>query len=1110
MNTRKNRSRLSRRRQRGARATAISLLALATAVLPALAQEVARSDLAAPIFDLAAENLKRVAASPSAVQEVLRDEPGLMLKLKHWIANDATTHGQVVVASELTDAAILRRLEGDTEFRALPTRLLQRYGFLILRVNPEAPQINSPELRLGATTPPVPDCTQMPRSDCAPKRDRPPSVPRAAPPVESISSNYGIPAAPRNEPQAPQQYTTSESRSDSLLVKRSSLDWELTSLPAALSVGDSENPELSIAPDPATPLPDALSAPKKGTAPGTFESSRSLVQRENPYPYIPSLYDMYLQVSARPARLERFGERVFTDGARDSNLLPVDLPVGPDYVVGPGDSLTINFWGGISQRVSRTVDREGRIALPEVGPVFVSGRNLSEVQRILQQTLRSQFRNISVDISLSHLRTIRIYVVGDIHHPGAYDISSLSTPLNALFAAGGPTAGGSLRVARHFRGNQLVQEVDLYDLLLRGVGGNLARLENGDTVLVPPLGSQITIEGAVRRPALYELQNEKNLGDVLALSGGILPTGALERIEVQRVVAHEKRTMVSLNVSSGDLAAVEDQLAFFRIQDRDEIHIFPIAPYNTGAVYLDGHVLRPGRYSFHEGMKLTDLISFYNDLLPEPAKRYAEIIRLNPPDYRPRVESFDLASALADPTAAPVLHALDTVRVFSRYDFENPPIVTVGGEVRHPGTYRTSGEIHLRGAIRLAGGLTRQADVENAQVFRSQPDGTKKVTQVNLQEAMSGNPLHNLLLGPLDFVLIHRHLTQVDPPTVYIKGEVAKPGRYLLTGDMRVSDLIRLGGGLKRSADPQTADLTRYLADDPAAGLGAHYDIDINTALAGHASDNLPLHDGDTLAIRQISGWSDRGAYVTVRGEAAHTGSYGIRPGERLSSVLMRAGGLLPTAYPQGTVFEREEVRRLQQKNKEQLIERIRAEAVTFRAAITDDPQQQAALTQAALQQRDREIAALQEAPVTGRLVVHLRTDLEKFAGSPDDIQLRNRDTIFIPKRPDFVIVTGQVYNSNALTYQPRRNVGWYLRQAGGPTDQADRKAVFIVRASGAVISGRDGGWWSGGVLSTVAEPGDTIIVPEKSIGGSTIWKNLIAIAQLAQASATTAFIATR
>jgi protein involved in polysaccharide export with SLBB domain len=283
-----------------------------------------------------------------------------------------------------------------------------------------------------------------------------------------------------------------------------------------------------------------------------FEPVR-MDRQPNPYANVPSLYDLYVQAAASNQKIRRFGLDVFRRGVANPDVLPMDLPVGPDYIVGPGDSLSLNLWGGVSQRLSRTVDREGRVLLPEVGAILVSGRTLAEVQETIQGALRTQFRNVSADVSLQRLRTVRVYVVGEVASPGGYDISSLSTPLNALFAAGGVTQLGSLRRIEHYRGKQLIEEVDAYDLLLRGIRGDTHRIENGDSLRVPPLGVTITIDGMVRRPASYELRREKNLREVLDLAGGILPAAALRHIEVQRIQAHDERTMLSLDVSeTGD------------------------------------------------------------------------------------------------------------------------------------------------------------------------------------------------------------------------------------------------------------------------------------------------------------------------------------------------------------------------------------------------------------------------------------------------------------------------------------------------------------------------------------------------------------------------------
>ena len=833
----------------------------------------------------------------------------------------------------------------------------------------------------------------------------------------------------------------------------------------------------------------------------------AMVHKVNPYADIPSLYDMYVQAASRDREPERFGMDMFRNGTRELDAIPMDLPVGPDYVVGPGDGLAINLWGGVSQRMIRSVDREGRITLPEAGPVLVSGRTLGEVQESVQQVLRSQFRDVSADVSLSRLRTIRVYLVGEVAEPGAYDISSLSTPLNALFAAGGITQRGSLRNLKHYRGKQLIEEVDAYDLLLHGVGSDLKRLENGDSLLVPPIGGQVTVSGMVRRPAVYELRGENSLAEVLDLAGGILPAAALRHIEVQRLEAHEKRTMLTLDLSpEGTPDSVTKELASFKVQDGDQIHIFPIASYNEQAIYLQGHVLRPGRYSYHDGMTLKDLVASYGDLLPEPAAHYGEIVRLNRPDFRPSVESFDLAAALSNPADSPKLQPLDTVRIFSRFDFEPAPTVWVGGEVREPGKYPTSGQVRLRDAVYLAGGVSTDAGLNSAQLFRTQTDGTLKIFSVNLGGALAGNATDNILLEPRDRVLIHRNSAQVEPATVYVKGEVAKPGRYPLTTNMHVEDLVNVAGGLKRSADPTVADLTRYALGAQTDTAYQNLPVELSAALSGNENNNLQLRDGDVLTIRQTQGWNDIAASATVRGEVQHPGSYGIRPGERLSSVLERAGGFSGQAYPYGAVLMRREVRDIEMKSHLALVQRLKAEQINLKGLPDGDADQRnAKLT--AIAQTETTLNQLESTAPVGRVVMHIQPEITRWRNTAADVALRDGDVLLIPKKENYVLVSGQVFNQTAISYRPGRSANWYLSQAGGLTQVADKSAVFVVRADGSVISSKNNssGWWGGNPLNAALKPGDSIIVPEKTPRiGPRNWTTALQAAQIATSVALT------
>ncbi len=809
-----------------------------------------------------------------------------------------------------------------------------------------------------------------------------------------------------------------------------------------------------------------------------------MVRAANPYQDIPSLYDMYLQAVPRPATPRRFGIDVFENGMQDPDLIPTDLPAGPDYVVGVGDGLAIDLWGGVTRKIYRTVDREGRISLPEVGPLLVSGKSLADVQQSLQHTVQTQFRNESADVSLAHLRTIRVYEVGDVVNPGAYDISSLSTPLNALFVAGGSTPQGSLRIVKHFRNNQLIETVDLYDLLLHGVRTGMERLENGDTVLVPPVGPQVTVEGMVRRPAIYEMKDEKDLASVLELAGGLLPTAALRHIEVQRLVAHEKQTMLSLNIpETGDPSEVTKKLESFNVQDGDQIRIFPIASGNESAVYLDGHVIRPGRYSYHPDMRVADVIGSYKELLPEPAMQYAEIIRLNEPDLHPSVQSFDLADALANPAQSPILHPMDTVRIFSRFDFENPPSVSVLGDVRSPGTYRTSGEIHLADAVHLAGGLSPDAQTGDAQIFRYLPDGKSKMFSVSLNSALAGDPTENIILQPRDRLLIHKDPDAIEPGTVYVQGEVAKPGRYPLTTNMKVSDLVLVGGGLKASADRQFADITHYQWVDQNQLSGQNQKVSLSAALAGDSKSDVPLHNGDVVTVGQLPGWNDLGSSILLKGEMQHPGTYGIRPGEKLSSVLERAGGFASDAYPYGAILQRTQVRELESQSQNAMILRVKEAQSNLELTPGGTPQQQQA-RELTLQQYQTTLEQLTANPPVGRVDLRISSNIARWRNTPSDIEVRAGDTLVIPKKPSYVMVTGQVFNPTAVSYRPGKSAKWYLSQSGGPTQLANKKAIFIIRADGSVVGGARSNLLLGDSFNVVLLPGDTLVVPEKAIGG--------------------------
>ena len=745
-------------------------------------------------------------------------------------------------------------------------------------------------------------------------------------------------------------------------------------------------------------------------------SAVEVVHQTTPY-NLQSLRDLYTQVPEQTSKLRRFGSDMFLNRSLDTKQMSVDIPIGPDYILGVGDGLIINLWGGVSQSFSRTVDREGKIVLPEAGTIVVAGLSLERAQALIQGALSQQFRDAKVAVTIARLRTVRVYVVGDVQRPGAYDVSSLSTPLNALYAAGGPTSIGSLRVARHYRGKELIREVDLYDFLLRGVRPDTERIEDGDTILVSPVGRQVAVAGMVKRPAIYELRNETKLSDVLNDAGGVLVSASLTHITIERVGAGH-RTTLNLDLPERSTAESSTKLMdAFVIQDGDRVSVAPILPYSERTIYIEGHVVRPGRFPYRDDMKLSDIIRSYQDLLPEPADR-GVIIRLMPPDLRAEAIDFNVPDVVAGNEQIH-LQPFDTIRILGRYE--------------------------------------------------------------------------------------------ADGPKVQVHGEVLHPGTYPLSRGMTMAQLVRMAGGFNRSALLDNGDLASYDVKDGKQVLSRRDTIKIGEAVnnPGSSADVL-LKPGDVLTIHQISGWNDIGSSVSVEGEITYPGPYGIQEGERLSSVLKRAGGFRATAYPMGAVLVRNQVKELEDKSRSELIHQIETTPAGAKLAPSLSAQDDAATLQILVQQQKAVVERLRNQPSIGRLVIRISADIASWEGTPADIEMRRGDVLTIPKKPGFVLVSGQVYNASAITFVPGKTAGWYLKRAGGSTVGGNIKEVLVIRANGLVVGRRSGEWFEPGVLETKLEPGDVVVVPQKVFGGSAALRNLFASAQVLSSVGFTAALALR
>jgi polysaccharide export outer membrane protein len=696
--------------------------------------------------------------------------------------------------------------------------------------------------------------------------------------------------------------------------------------------------------------------------------------------------------------LQPFGYDMFRDLAL-SFFPATDVPVPPEYTLGPGDEVRVQLFGNRNEAYNFVVTREGEINFPETGPVAVAGLSFGELRDLIQERVAEQMVGVSASVTMGQVRTIRVFVLGDVERPGSYVVTGLSTMMNALFVGGGVTESGSLRKVQLKRAGRTVDTLDVYDLLLRGDSRHDARMQSNDVLFVPPRGSTVAIGGEVQRPAIYELAGERSLEQVIALAGGLTATAYSGSARIERVDLTGGRSVrtIDLDEAMGRQAAV---------QNGDRVTVDPLPEdVLTDHVTLAGHVQRPGPYEWRPGMRLSDLIRSVNDLKPDADRHYVLVQRQADRTGPIQVFSADLSAALAQPHGPddPLLQNLDTATVFD-----------IG-----------------RGRAAVMAPVLRQLR----------------------QQAAYGRPAREVEIG----------------------GMVHAPGTYPLENGMRVSDLIRAGGDLNESAYGLTAEITRYQVEGGTRRVIDLQEVDLDAVLAGDPAADIELAPFDQLSVRQVSQWRRKGS-VSIQGEVQFPGRYTIEPGEKLSSVLARAGGLTRLAFPEGSVFLREDLKAREREQIDRLLTRLESDLATMMlragqaAAIQGvrAPDQSIAVGQSILGQ-------LRRAEPLGRLVIDLPDLLE--GNTEVDVALRDGDRLLVPELKQEVMVLGEVQYATSHLVKAGLKRDDYVSASGGVTANADEDRIYVVRADGSVVGSSGNRWFSQGANVEV-RAGDAIVVP--------------------------------
>ncbi len=506
-----------------------------------------------------------------------------------------------------------------------------------------------------------------------------------------------------------------------------------------------------------------------------------------------------------PAKLPLFGRDLFQNNL-DAFRPATDIPVPANYVMGPGDTLVIQLYGKENLAHSLVLNREGQVQFPQIGPVTLAGLTFSQAQKVIEQIVSEQMIGVKASVTMGALRTIRVFVLGEVKRPGSFTVGSLATMTNALFASGGITDVGSLRNIQLKRRGELVTTLDLYSLLLNGDTSNDARLLPGDVIFVPPLGKTVGITGQVKRPATYEIQGDATINTLINLSGGLTNNAYLP---ISYLVRHDnfgERTLINIDLSTTDGKRYE-------LHDGDLLSIAAKLDFINNQVILAGHVKRPGPRSWGPNLRFTDLIPTPRELLPNPDIQVALIQRFSVETRRVEVMLFSPTEAWQAPGSDkdPQLQGFDVVQIFNYDDKrdqqladvvkqleaqarfnERKKVVSISGSVRFPGVYPLAENMTSQQLIQLAGGLTESALDSNGEITRYGIDEQRQRLVVHIEVNLSAAPVE---LEPGDTLQVKQIPLWKQKETVELVGEVMFPGTYtILPGETLVDVLTRAGG----------------------------------------------------------------------------------------------------------------------------------------------------------------------------------------------------------------------------------------------------------------------------------------------------------------------------
>lgn len=737
----------------------------------------------------------------------------------------------------------------------------------------------------------------------------------------------------------------------------------------------------------------------------------AVLQQLKPEP--PSQFQRFVQETTGKL-LPIFGASLFDNPQNYAGDSAVAAP--GEYLIGPGDEVRVQIWGSVDYTGTQTVDRNGLITLPKIGTVSLSGVQVKDLEATLRKQVTTVYTNVNVSASLGKLRGITVYVVGQARRPGTYNLTSLSTLVNAVFASGGPGANGSMRRIELKRGGKTITTLDLYDFIAQGDKSKDAPLQPGDIITIPPVGPRMALTGATDHAAIYELKPGTTVQEVLSMGGGVPTLASAQKAQLERIdtaQAGTPRRVQDLTLDPQGLAQA--------LRDGDLLTLLPMSPAFGNAVTLQGAVAQPLRHAWFAGMRVSDLIPSREALISRDfyTRRNQlvqnRIARLRAQGYTAeQIQALLRAEDLPDDSSL-VTEIIARDPRFGQQDNSPAPSdknkpgttgnaasnttsakpgIPINGQNQLSTQTGPNGQLTNRDPLALVRGFAEQINWEYAVIQRLNKAELKtELIPFNLGKAIiDKDPAHNLELRADDVITVMssadlRLPVQRQNRLVRVEGEVAAPGVYQALPGETLPQLIQRIGGLTPQAYVYGTEFTRE-------------------TVRKQQQDNL-----DQL-IRRLE----------TQMQSASSTVVANLTGDRLSQA--------------------QALQRQQQDQMKAQIDRLRAMRSKGRVALELNP---------------------------GAIAQSLDT--------LPNVPLEDGDSVLVPSTPAFVSAVGSVNNENVFIYTPGKTVGDIINAAGLAED-ADIKQAFVARADGSLISRSASRGWFSSFEGTKVMPGDTVVVP--------------------------------